>query len=44
MLKCHLYWSGWWHMPLHPALRRLRQEDLEFKGNIARLCLKIKRK
>jgi hypothetical protein len=32
-------------MPVIPALRRLRHEDLEFKdglGYIARLCLKKK--
>jgi hypothetical protein len=31
----------WWHIPIIPAFRRLREEDLEFKASlsyIARLC------
>jgi hypothetical protein len=34
---------AWWHMPLIPALRRLRQEDREFPvnlGYIVETCLK----
>jgi hypothetical protein len=34
-----------WHLPVIPALRRLRQEDFEFKGSLCykmRLCLKKK--
>jgi hypothetical protein len=33
----------WWYIPIIPAFRRLKQEDLEFMGSwgyIARLCLK----
>jgi hypothetical protein len=39
-------WAQWF-TPIIPSLRRLRQEDLEFEGNlsyIARLCLKKGRK
>jgi hypothetical protein len=38
---------AWWFTPIIPALRRLRQEDHEFKaslGYIARPCLKNKPK
>jgi hypothetical protein len=34
---------AWWHTSVTPALRRLRQEDHEFKNNlgyIVRPCLK----
>lgn len=33
---------AWWHIPVVPVHRRLRQEDYKFKnslGAIARLCL-----
>jgi hypothetical protein len=45
-LKTIQAWARW-HMPVIPALRRLRQENYEFKaswGCIARLCLKTNHK
>jgi hypothetical protein len=33
----------WWHLPVIPALGRLRQEELEFEASLdytARSCLK----
>jgi hypothetical protein len=42
-----MFCQAWQYMPVIPALRRLRQEDLEFKamlGYVLRLCLKIKQK
>jgi hypothetical protein len=43
--KCHI--QAWWHMPVIPALRRLRQEDCTVRaslGCILRHCLKNKTK
>jgi hypothetical protein len=37
----------WWHIPVIPALRRMRQEYCEFKtipGYIVRPCLKKTKK
>jgi hypothetical protein len=34
---------AWWYMPVIPALRRLKQEDLEFEASLfktVRPCLK----
>jgi hypothetical protein len=33
-IKKNLCWV-WWYMPIIPALRRLRQEDYEFKATWA---------
>jgi hypothetical protein len=35
--------QAWWYMPVTPALRRQRQEDMEFRVSLwyeVRLCLK----
>jgi hypothetical protein len=39
--------QAWWYAPVIPALRKLRQEDLQFKtslGYTARPCLKKNQK
>jgi hypothetical protein len=36
----------WWHRLVHPALRRLKEEDCEFQASlsyIVRLCLENKK-
>jgi hypothetical protein len=41
-----LVWM-YWHTPVIPALRRLRQKDLKFEaslGSMERTCLKKKKK
>jgi hypothetical protein len=35
MLKMGMWNWVWWYMPVIQALRRLRQEDQEFKANVA---------
>jgi hypothetical protein len=39
--------STWWHRPVIPALRRLRQENQAFNSSlsyVAKLCLQKKKK
>jgi hypothetical protein len=41
--KKQAQYGGWWFMPIIPALRRLRQKNLEFEANVSytsRSCLK----
>jgi hypothetical protein len=43
--KMFLMSQAWWHIPVIPVLKRLRQEDHEFETSLSytdRLCLKNK--